>query len=290
MNEQATPAENSRLGAVRARIVRVVRGAPVSVGAVVLLWALALATDSVLTVSHHVERNFATGIVPVEDGRWWTPFTAGLWAPRLADYVLVTVLILAVVAPIERKIGSVKLAVAAIVTQVVGAMLGVAVAAVVKLFDEDWGFRLHLGSAVGPTTWIGGVVLVASSRMGTLWRRRVRVGGDVAAVRDAVADREVAGLCSHMSCRKCEGPEKSEAQQDSSRDDEAFSRRAGCGCEHRLGIARRRLLPFRGRAFRQTDYQQHDAENRDEQRAENAADLLGRVCREYRHGASVHHV
>ena len=175
-SDTSEPSSDSRIGAARAWVVRIVRGAPVAIGAIVLLWALALATDSVLTVSHHVERNFATGIMPVEDGRWWTPFTAGLWAPRLADYLLVTALLLAVVAPVERKIGSVKLAAAAIVTQVAGALLGVAVAAVVKLFDEDWGFRLHLGTAVGPTTWIGGVALVASSRMSTLWRRRVRVG------------------------------------------------------------------------------------------------------------------
>ncbi|WP_233533142.1 bifunctional lysylphosphatidylglycerol flippase/synthetase MprF [Antrihabitans sp. YC2-6] len=145
-------------------------------GALALLWVLAIATVSVLHVSSWVERHFATGIMPLEHGRWWTPLTAGLWAPNLVGYLVATVLIFLVVAPIERKIGPRRVALAALITQIAGAALGLGAAAIAKLVDESWGFRLHLGTAVGPTTWIFGVVLVASSQMGTLWRRRVRVG------------------------------------------------------------------------------------------------------------------
>ena len=111
-----------------------------------------------------------------EHWRLWTPLTAGLWASGLAGHLGATVLVFLVAAPIERRMGSEWFAVSAAVTQVAGAVLGLAVATVVKMLDSDWGFRLHIGTAVGPTTWIVGVVIVASASMDTLWRRRIRVG------------------------------------------------------------------------------------------------------------------
>lgn len=152
------------------------RGAPVSMGALVLLWVLALVTGSVWRQSEYVVRHFAVGIVPFEHWRIWTPLSAGLWAPTLFGYLGATVLIFFVAAPIERKIGSTRFAIAAVSTQILGALLGLGLAVAAKLFDESWGFRLHVGTALGPTTWIVGVAMVASSRMDTLWRRRIRVG------------------------------------------------------------------------------------------------------------------
>ncbi|MFI6431073.1 bifunctional lysylphosphatidylglycerol flippase/synthetase MprF [Rhodococcus oryzae] len=152
-------------------------GAPVSIGLLVLIWVLGAATGSLLSgPSRYVDRHFAAGIGAFEDGRLWTALTAGLWAPGLAGYLIATVLVLLVAAPIEHRIGSGRFAVAAASTQVLGTLLGIGVAALVKLVDEGWGFRLHIGAAVGPTTWIVGVAMVASSRMDTLWRRRTRVG------------------------------------------------------------------------------------------------------------------
>ncbi len=71
--------------------------------------------------------------------------------------------------------GSGRFALAALITQVAGALVGLAVASAVKLLDADWGFRLHIGTAVGPTTWIAGAAMAASASMDTLWRRRIRV-------------------------------------------------------------------------------------------------------------------
>ena len=150
--------------------------APVSIGALVLLWVLAVVTGSVMRPSAHVLHHYAVGIVPLEHWRLWTPFTSGLFAPGLIWYLFATVLILIVAAPIEKRMGSVKFAIAAVVTQVLGALLGLAVAVVAKLLDESWGLHLHDGTSVGPTTWIVGVAMVASSNMQTLWRRRIRVG------------------------------------------------------------------------------------------------------------------
>lgn len=154
-----------------------VTGAPVSVTLLAVIWVLGFATASLVHgPTQLVDRHLAVGIGPIEHWRLWTPLTAGLWASGLAGYLGATVLVFLVAAPIERRMGSGRFAVSAAVTQVAGAVLGLAVATVVKMLDSDWGFRLHIGTAVGPTTWIVGVVMVASASMDTLWRRRIRVG------------------------------------------------------------------------------------------------------------------
>ena len=152
------------------------RGAPVSVGAVVVLWSLALVTGSIVELPATVLHTVGVGIVPFERGRWWTPVTAGLWAPGLTGYVIAAAFIVAVCAPVERRIGSMRFAVAALTTQIIGSLAGVMVAGVAKIVDAMWEFRLHLGVAVGPTTWIVGVAMVATAQMEPLWRRRVRTG------------------------------------------------------------------------------------------------------------------
>lgn len=152
-------------------------GAPVSITLLALIWILGFATDSVdQGPGQFVDRHLAVGIGPLEHWRLWTPLTAGLWSPGLVGYLGATVLVFLVAAPLERRMGSGHFAVSAFVTQVAGAALGAAVATLVKLLDSDWGFRLHIGTAVGPTTWIAGVAMVASASMDTLWRRRIRVG------------------------------------------------------------------------------------------------------------------
>ncbi|WP_430332607.1 phosphatidylglycerol lysyltransferase domain-containing protein [Rhodococcus sp. ACT016] len=154
-----------------------VAGAPVSITVLVAVWVLGFATDSILHApGQFVYRHLAVGIGPIEHWRLWTPLTAGLWAHGLAGYLGATALVFLVAAPLERRMGSGRFAISAVVTQIAGTALGLAVAALVKLLDADWGFRLHIGAAVGPTTWIAGVAMVASASMDTLWRRRIRVG------------------------------------------------------------------------------------------------------------------
>nr|WP_156388469.1 MULTISPECIES: DUF2156 domain-containing protein [unclassified Rhodococcus (in: high G+C Gram-positive bacteria)] len=123
-------------------------------------------------LDHHI----AVGIVPIENVRLWTPVTSGLFALGVAALVVSTLLFLLVAAPVEHRMGTRRFAVAVLVTQIGGSLLGLALAALGQLLDEGWGFQLHLGVTSGPTAWILGTLMVASSDMGTLWRRRVRVG------------------------------------------------------------------------------------------------------------------
>ncbi|KZF10245.1 hypothetical protein A2J04_20885 [Rhodococcus sp. EPR-279] len=150
-------------------------GAPVSFTLLAVVWVMGIVA-AVVDNRGEMDKYFAVGIMPFEHWHLWTPLTSGLAAPNIAGCVVATVGVLLAAAPIERRIGSRRFAVAAFVTQVAGSLFGLGLAVLAKTFDADWGFRLHVGTAVGPTTWIFGVVLVATSRMDTLWRRRIRVG------------------------------------------------------------------------------------------------------------------
>ncbi|KZF07075.1 hypothetical protein A2J03_23370 [Rhodococcus sp. EPR-157] len=155
-------------------IVFGVKGAPVSIG--LLIVVLGLGILALVVGGGTLHREFALGIMPIEELRLWTVLTAGLFAPGVLGYVVFVLAVFVAAAPIERRIGSAKFALSAVITQLLGAVLGLGIAALAKMFDADWGFRLHVGTAIGPTTWIVGVLMVASARMDTLWRRRIRVG------------------------------------------------------------------------------------------------------------------
>ncbi|MGB6182159.1 MAG: DUF2156 domain-containing protein [Rhodococcus sp. (in: high G+C Gram-positive bacteria)] len=153
------------------------KGSPISLALLAVQWigllVFSLTTDSYRSFVYH---HLAVGIVPVENVRFWTPLTSGLFAVGAAALIVTTVLFLVVAAPIERRIGSRRFAIAVLVTQIGGSLLGLGLAALGQLLDEGWGLQLHLGVTSGPTAWMLGALMVASSNMGTLWRRRVRVG------------------------------------------------------------------------------------------------------------------
>lgn len=163
-----------QIARLRDLVVFGAKGAPVSFGLLAVVSVLGVI--GLIVGSSTLHRDVALGIMPFEELRFWTVLTAGLFAPGVIGYVVFVVAVFVAAAPIERRIGSAKFALAAVITQVLGALFGLGIAALAKMFDADWGFRLHVGTAIGPTTWIVGVVMVASSRMDTLWRRRIRVG------------------------------------------------------------------------------------------------------------------
>ncbi len=172
--EHAWRAVSRQFVRLRALVVFGAKGAPISIALFFVVSALGVL--ALLIGGDTVRRQLALGIVAFEPLRIWTVVTSGLLAPGVIGYVVFVVGVFVAAAPIERRIGSRKFAVAAVATQVLGAIAGLGLAALARLFDANWGFRLHVGTAVGPTTWIVGVVMVASSRMDTLWRRRIRVG------------------------------------------------------------------------------------------------------------------
>jgi hypothetical protein len=59
---------------------------------------------------------------------------------------------------------------------VIGSAVGVGLVALTAAIGGDWVARLAVEHAVGPSVAVVGVVLAATSGMGALWRRRLRVG------------------------------------------------------------------------------------------------------------------
>ncbi len=172
----AVPAALAQVTVRARRVVAALGRAPVSLAFLVALWVAAVVSGSVLHgPSHWLAPRVGLGVGPVEHGHLWVVVTSGLWAHGLLAYVVATILVLAVAVPVERRIGSGRFAVAALVSQVLGALLTLGFAGAMRLLDESWGFRLHLGVAIGPGPWILGALMAATAHMGTLWRRRIRV-------------------------------------------------------------------------------------------------------------------
>ncbi|WP_461169787.1 bifunctional lysylphosphatidylglycerol flippase/synthetase MprF [Arthrobacter sp. Z1-15] len=107
---------------------------------------------------------------------WPALLLSGFWASGPSGYVAATLLILLVVLPCERVLGSAKLAAAAVSAQVLGALFAVGFTHAANTIPGDWSLALESESFVGPLAMVCGVATAASARFPTLWRRRLRVG------------------------------------------------------------------------------------------------------------------
>ncbi|GAB2938646.1 DUF2156 domain-containing protein [Rhodococcus aerolatus] len=170
--------------AVRRRFARVgrlvgsgLRGAPATVGLLVVLWAVGLGTRSVVHgPSRGLLRHVAVGVRPLGDGRWWTPLTSLLWARGVSGYVLATLMLVVLAAPAERRLGARRVLVAGVLSQVLGTLLAVGLVRLLALSPGAWARQLERAVLVGPVPFAVGALLAASCTMDTLWRRRLRVG------------------------------------------------------------------------------------------------------------------
>lgn len=110
-------------------------------------------------------------------GRVWTVFTSGLFAPNPGHLIAATLVLLVAGPVVERLLGGAWMLGAAFVSQLVGVLAGVGYGALVHLIasGSPWVDSIHARPWVDPMPWICGMLLAATARMSTLWRRRVRV-------------------------------------------------------------------------------------------------------------------
>jgi lysylphosphatidylglycerol synthetase-like protein (DUF2156 family) len=157
-------------------VAHLLRRAPVSVVALAVLWILGAATHSIgAGPGPGLYDVVGVGVESLRTGRWWVVVTSALWCAGAVSYLATSVLLLAVLAPAEDRIGSARTGLLLVVTQVLGAGVGVALVIVGARAGDPWSAQLALRTAVGPSSAIVGVTLAASVRLGALWRRRVRV-------------------------------------------------------------------------------------------------------------------
>ena len=170
---RALPRYTASAGAfLRENIVR----APASALFVLVMWAAAIATSSVgHGPSPSVLAQVGVGTESLRQGRVWTLLSAGLWSPSLTGYLLATLLVLLVAAPLEKRLRTPRWVAAAVLTQLGGTAGGVLFTSITERIGLRWASTLHSGVAVSPTTWIVGVLMASTVSMSTLWRWRVRV-------------------------------------------------------------------------------------------------------------------
>jgi lysylphosphatidylglycerol synthetase-like protein (DUF2156 family) len=150
---------------------------PLSIGFAVLNLVTALVTGTFFApASADTQAAWAAGVTTVVDmGSWWTIFTALFipWDPfQLVAGILASLTLLGVA---ERLLGRRRLVPVFLVTGLVGVGLGVLVQWIGSLAGEWWADGTSFDLTVDPLTPIVGSLLAASSFMGPLWRRRVRL-------------------------------------------------------------------------------------------------------------------
>ncbi|MET3205870.1 UNVERIFIED_ORG: lysylphosphatidylglycerol synthetase-like protein (DUF2156 family) [Arthrobacter sp. UYEF13] len=107
-------------------------------------------------------------------GRWWTVVSSAFWARDLFGYVLGTVLILVVGVPVERRLGSARVLAVASLAQFTGVLAAMGFWQLIRPLAGEW----LMGGMyfAGPSLLAWGVAAAGTAAMGTLWRRRLRLG------------------------------------------------------------------------------------------------------------------
>ncbi|MDH6131223.1 phosphatidylglycerol lysyltransferase [Kitasatospora sp. MAA4] len=161
-----------RLGACLARL----RGAPLTLTLLVLLWVVGAASGSIThRVAAQLAERVATGLPALADGHWWSPATSLLWCSGLSSYVVTSVLLLAIGPVAERRLGTRLSAAVLLGTQVLGALLGIGAVRLGMAAQLQWTLDIQDQLTVGPLTGILGLAAVLSFRLTVLWRRRLRL-------------------------------------------------------------------------------------------------------------------
>jgi phosphatidylglycerol lysyltransferase len=111
----------------------------------------------------------------VDAQRWWTPITSVLLSDGGLELPLAIIGIVLVIGFAERLMGTVRTAIAFVVSTVLGVMVGVAVQQVGTLIGELWSRRVSELITLDPMTAVAGTIMTASAFAGPVWRRRIRV-------------------------------------------------------------------------------------------------------------------
>jgi lysylphosphatidylglycerol synthetase-like protein (DUF2156 family) len=152
------------------------RRVPFTIGMIVTLWTVGLATGSVMTgPSDDLMDRIGLGCEQVAMGRWWNLVSSLLWSNGLAQYVGVTIVIAVLCGMAEQRIGTGRTALLFVVTHVFGTVIAVGAVTLGAAADDVWSTDLMTAVIVSPSGAAFGVGLAASSRLTPVWRRRLRL-------------------------------------------------------------------------------------------------------------------
>lgn len=175
------PALRARLRSLRFKrlltgLAKYIRAAPLTWALVAVIWTLALITGAVAAgPSAGVLGAVATGPQAVGSGAWWTSLTSPLWSLDLAGYVVITLLLVAVVGPVERASGTWRTTAVLILVQVISTVLASGAVLAAASAGDEWTEQLAGAVTVGAGPMAIGAGMAFTARLGALWRRRLRL-------------------------------------------------------------------------------------------------------------------
>ena len=161
-------------GAGPARLGKL-RGAPVTVGFVLALWAAGALSSSLITGPGASLRPHVAAAAHSLLSNWWALLTSGLWAQNLAGYLLGSAVVLAVGFALERRMGSLRFAAAALGSQILGIAAALGFLAAAHQMMGTWTQEMSGHLFMGPSALMTGAVMAGTATMPALWRRRVRL-------------------------------------------------------------------------------------------------------------------
>jgi phosphatidylglycerol lysyltransferase len=150
------------------------RHRPVTIAVVAVLlavWIIALSTGR--------HGPFAPSVVGidlrvVQHQQWWGLLTSLVDAGTLVQLVIAVIAAIAAVGTAERLMGSIRTAIAFLVTGLLASALGIALVLIGMHFGEFWSTSVHGVVTLDPLTPIAGTLAWASAWASGLWRRRFR--------------------------------------------------------------------------------------------------------------------
>ncbi|WP_207343383.1 DUF2156 domain-containing protein [Arthrobacter sp. E3] len=151
------------------------RHAPATWAFVVLLWLPVLLTGTVLSAHHGPWRSAMVATPSSLPEQWWTVFTSVFWERGLSGYLVGTVLLLIVGIPAERRLESLRFLIAGLATQAAGILITIAMVHGIHTLMGSWSAQLLTHSYLGPSAFVFGAALAATTTLGVLWRRRFRL-------------------------------------------------------------------------------------------------------------------
>jgi phosphatidylglycerol lysyltransferase len=149
---------------------------PVTVGALVLLPLVALATGSLVSgPSPTLARAVGVGV-----GRpGWGVLSSALWCPGPMSYAVAALAIALVLVPAERALGSRTALTWLLVGQVAGNVVGLLAVRGLAAAGDAWATDVSTEVVVGPLPGLLALLGVTTAVTPSLWRRRVRLATSI---------------------------------------------------------------------------------------------------------------
>lgn len=161
---------------VASQVPSVLKRVPFTVTVVVATLVVGVVTGTIWVPIRRMSwfPEVACGLPALREGRWWTYLTCEFFALTPGQYIIATVVFAALVGTCEIHLGSRLTATACVLGQLVGLFGATGVIAALSMTSWPWAQEVATTRDVGFTTGMLTVVALASARLRSPWRFRVR--------------------------------------------------------------------------------------------------------------------